>query len=444
MRNINPTLSGHRPVFYGWWLLAGSVVAMALGSGVSFWSFGLYISPLEEEFGWSRAQVSLGFSVSLAISGLTGPLIGRWIDARGPRQAIIVGATLTAATYVLLATTSELWQWYAYNSINAVFRQMMFFIPFQALISRWFDRRRGIALGILGTGFSLGGFVVVPLMRLVIDQVGWDGSFIISGIAVVGVFVPIGLLLVRNSPADVGTVPDGEPSTGDEPYEPRALTGLTLGRALSTPLFWVLALAMMLFFYGLFGWLVHMVPFYESVGISRGVAAALVSIAAGFGIVTRLAFGLLADRIRRIETVAMGMLAFLMAGVTVLLLDSGTAGIAVFIVFWVVGSGGGPLLEPLLLTRAFGLAHFGAILGAFIVVETIGFIISPALAGVIFDSTGSYNWVLVMFLGAFAASFALFYLAARLPHPVIPRPEPAPATNAYPPAPPPGTPEGSA
>jgi sugar phosphate permease len=444
VRNINPTPSGRRKVFYGWWLLAGSVVAMALGSGVSFWSFGLYISPLEEEFGWSRAEVSLGFSVSLLIGGLTGPFIGRWIDARGPRLAIIVGATLTAATYILLATTSELWQWYAYNSLNAVSRQMMFFIPFQALISRWFDRRRGIALGILGTGFSLGGFVVVPLLRLVIDQVGWDGAFIISGIAVVGVFVPIGLLLVRNSPADVGAVPDGEPPTKDEPYQARALTGLTLGRVLSTPLFWVLAFAMMLFFYGLFGWLVHMVPFYESVGVSRGVAAALVSIAAGFGIVTRLAFGLLADRIRRIETVAMGMLAFLMAGVTALLLDSGTAGIAVFIVFWVVGSGGGPLLEPLLLTRAFGLAHFGAILGAFIVVETIGFIISPALAGVIFDSTGSYDWVLVMFLGAFAASFALFYLAARLPHPVIPPPEPAPATNAYPPAPPPGTPEGSA
>ncbi len=440
MQNINPTPSGRPKVFYGWWLLAGSVVAMALGSGVSFWSFGLYISPLEEEFGWSRAEVSLGFSVSLAISGLTGPLIGRWIDTSGPRVAIVVGATLTAATYILLATTSELWQWYAYNSINAVFRQMMFFIPFQALISRWFDRRRGIALGILGTGFSLGGFVVVPLMRLVIDQVGWDGSFIISGIAVVGVFVPIGLLLVRDSPADVGAVPDGEPPPKDEPYQARVLAGLTLGRALSTPLFWVLAFAMMLFFYGLFGWLVHMVPFYESVGISRGVAAALVSAAAGFGIVTRLAFGLLADRIGRIETVAMGMLAFLMAGMTALILDSGTAGIAVFIVFWVVGSGGGPLLEPLLLTRAFGLAHFGAILGAFIVVETIGFIISPALAGVIYDSTGSYDWVLVMFLCAFAASFALFYLAARLPHPVIHPPEPAHATSAYPP----GATEGSA
>ncbi len=160
---------------------------------------------------------------------------------------------------------------------------------------------------------------------------------------------------------------------------------------------------------------------------------------------TRLAFGLLADRVRRIENAAMGLLAFLMAGMTALILDSGTAGIAVFVVFWIVGSGGGPLLEPLLVSRSFGLAHFGAILGALIiVVETIGFTVGPAVAGAIFDSTGSYDWVLVMFLGAFAASFALFSLAARLPLPADPRPQPVPADSADPLPPRPGSPQGSA
>jgi len=273
---INSTIGGKRNTFYGWWILAGSVVAMALGSGVSFWSFGLYIEPLETEFGWSRTEVSLGFSVSLLVSGLTGPFVGRWVDARGPRSAIVVGATLTGATYVLLATTSELWQWYTYQSINAVFRQLMFFIPFQALISRWFDRRRGIALGILGTGFSLGGFVVVPLMRVVIDAYGWDGSFIFSGIVTVAVLVPMGLLLVRNSPADIGAAVDGEPPARDGSQQPRAQTGLTLGQALRTPFFWVLALAMMLFFYGVFGWLVHMVPGLEEPARHRVLLPAVV------------------------------------------------------------------------------------------------------------------------------------------------------------------------
>jgi sugar phosphate permease len=411
-------LSGRRRIFYGWWVLAGSVLAVALGSGVSYWSFGLYIDPLEKEFGWSRTEVALGFSVSLLVSGLSGPLVGKWVDARGPRLSIIVGATLAAATYALLATTKELWQWYGYLSVNAVFREMMLFVPFYSLISRWFDRKRGVALGILGAGFAMGGLIVVPLMNVIIDAVEWDGSFVFSGAAIVAAFLPLGLLLVRNNPADIGAVADGELPASNEPQQHRTLAGLTVGQAVRTPLFWVLALAMTLFFYGMFGWLVHQVPYYESVGISRGVAAALVSIAAGFGIVSRLAFGLLADRIRRVERPAMVLIAFLMAGMTTLMLDSGPAGIVVLLVFWIVGSGGGPLLEPLLLTRAFGLAHFGTIYGVLIVVETIGLITSPTVAGAVFDSTGSYDWVLVMFLGTFTASFALFSIAARLPHPV--------------------------
>jgi len=80
-------ISGRRKVFYGWWLLAAAVAAMALESGVSSWSFGLYGDPLEGEFGWSRAEVALGFSLSLLVSGLVAPLVGRWIDTRGPRSA---------------------------------------------------------------------------------------------------------------------------------------------------------------------------------------------------------------------------------------------------------------------------------------------------------------------------------------------------------------------
>ena len=165
-----------RSVYYGWWLLAGSVVAMALGSGVSFWAFGLYVEPFEDDFGWSRAEVSFAFSIALLSGGVAGRLIGRWIDMRGPREVILVGAVMTALSYALLTTSSELWQWYAFSAVNGVFRQMMFFIPFQALISRWFARRRAMALSILGTGFSLGGVVVVPAMRLVIDSAGWQAS----------------------------------------------------------------------------------------------------------------------------------------------------------------------------------------------------------------------------------------------------------------------------
>lgn len=412
-------LLGRRKIYYGWWLLAASVVAMAFGSGVSFWAFGLYVKPLEAEFGWSRAQVSLGFSVALLVSGVVGPAVGWWIDSRGARSAVLIGAVLTALTYVLLAATSTLWQWYLFQSINAVFRQMMFFIPFQSLVSKWFDRKRGVALSVLATGFSLGGFVVVPIMSLVISRVGWAGSFVFSGVATAVVFLPIGLFVLKDSPADVGAQADGEPAPAEDEPPPEPPAGIPLGAAIRTPLFWVLAAGLSLFFYGMFGWLVHQIPFYESVGISRSSASLLVSAAAGLGIITRLSFGMLADRVPRFEVLAIGLGAFLATSMAVLLVYSGPAGIALFLVLWVVGAGGGPMMEALLLTRAFGVAYFATILGAVVVVETIGQILSPTLAGAIFDSTGSYDWALVMYVGTFLMSISLFYVALKLPRPLL-------------------------
>jgi sugar phosphate permease len=416
LKNFFAVVTGRRKIFYGWWMLAGAVVAMAIGSGVSFWSLGLYVGPLEDEFGWSRAQVTLGFSLSLLVSGLTGPFVGRWIDRRGPRTVILVGSILTSLSYLLLSTTDALWQWYAFQSVNAVFRQMMFIIPFQTLMSRWFERRRGVALSVLGTGFSLGGFAVVPLMRLVISERGWDGSFVVAGIAIAAVYIPLTVFLIRNSPSDVGARPDGAEVPPDgRPLAPPG--GVALGVALRTPLFWALAAALTLFFFGMFGWLVHQVPFYESVGISRSTAAAIVSAAAGLGIFARLTFGYLSDRIGQFERMAMVLSALLMAGMITLLVNSATVGIIVFLTFWICGSSAGPMMEAILLTRAFGLAHFATILGAVVVVETSGQIMSPTIAGAIYDSTGSYDWALVMFMGAYAAAFVLFAVASRLPRP---------------------------
>jgi sugar phosphate permease len=411
-------LTGRRKIYYGWWVAIGSVASMALLSGVSFWSFGLYVEPLEEEFGWSRAQVSFGFSSSILVSGLIGPFVGRWVDARGPRSSIILGAVLTALTYLLLATTSALWQWYLFQSINAVCRQLMFIIPFQALISRWFDRKRGIALAMLGSGFSLGGFAVVPLMNMTIDWVQWQGSFVVAGAATAIVTLPISILLLRNSPEDVGALVDGDRHVEGQSRSPAQVVGVTLGQAIRTPLFWTLAAALTLFFYGMFGWLVHQVPFYESVGISRQAAANIVAVAAFLSIVMRITIGLFADRFARFEVVAMALAGFLFCAMTTLLVNPSPAGIALFVMLWVIGAGAGPMMEALLLTRSFGLRHFGAIFGVVMVVETTGQILSPTVAGAIYDSTGSYDWALIMYMCTFASALLLFAIAWRMPRPI--------------------------
>src|SRR5690606_6213769 len=142
--------------------------------------------------------------------------------------------TMTGATYILLAFTGALWQWYVFSAINAGFRQMTFFIPMQVLVSRWFDRRRGVALSVLGTGFYLGGFLMLPLVALVIDVTDWRGGFLFSGAIVLAIVVPLALLVLRDWPSDKDTYPDGEQRR--EPSRTagtaRHLPGLTLKQAM--------------------------------------------------------------------------------------------------------------------------------------------------------------------------------------------------------------------
>ena len=413
-------------IFYGWWILAASAAALTLMSGVTFWSPTLYIGPLESEFGWSRAQVTGGYSVAFLMMGFSGPLVGRWVDARGSRLVLIAGGVLVGASFLLLARTSSLWQWYLFLSINTAFRQLILFLPIQSLVSRWFVRRRGFALGVLAAASAVGGLVIVPVLRLIIDTYGWETSFVVTGAAVALLFIPLGLFVVRDTPAEMHTYPDGEPPPALEPGATAPPEGVTLSTAIRAPIFWALTAALGVFFFSFFGFMVHLVPYYESVGVSRGSAATLVAIMAGFTIFARLAIGAFADRIDRVERLAMALCTLLMAGMVTLLLDSTLAGISVFLVLFILGSGAGPVLQPLLVMRTFGTSHYGTILGTSIVVQTASMTLSPVIAGAIFDATGSYDRVLVMFLVTFGVALSLFYLASRLPQPWA-RPDAAPA-----------------
>ena len=423
--------------YYGWRVLAAAVLSIATINGLSFWSFGLFIDPLEEEFGWSRATLSLGLSLGLLISGLLSPLIGRAIDHFGPRRVIMIGSTLTGATYLLLASTDNLWQWYLYLIINAAARQMIFIIPFQALISRWFERRRPFAMGLLAMGFFLGGSAVVPIMRVVMDTVEWRGAFIVSGIWLTSVFLLLSLLVIRNQPADVGAFVDGDPpAPGRRSTEPTQ-RGLPLSAAIRTPLFWLYTIALTLLIYGIVGWIVHAVPYYESLDYSPGWAAALVAISAAGGIVSAPVLGYIAGRIISVDKTVLLVPIFLAIAMLTLFVSGGSVlGVAFFLPFLIAGLGWSPVLEAVLFPRAFGVAHFATLMGVVTLIETVGYVGSPTITGWIFDATGSYDIALLMFLGTFAAAIPLLLLAARLPHPTIPEPAPPlPAAVAPAPAP---------
>ena len=330
LRVAGDVVAGRSHVYYGWWVLATATIAMAIGSGVSMSAFGLYVGPFEDEFGWTRAQVSLGFSASVLMGGLSGPLVGYWIDAKGARSAIIVGGALCALSYILLASTQTLWQFYVFYAVHAFCRQLMFFIPFQSLVGQWFRRRRGVALSVLGSGFSIGGFAILPLMAVMIDTLGWRGAYLFSGALVAAFFLPAGLLIIRNRPSDVGEYVDGDAEAVALPAAAAALAeddrSITLKQAMRMPLFWVVAFGFMFLFFGMMGWMVHQVPFYESQGMSRGTAALIVSLSAGASIIARLSMGLVADRFQRFEVAVIGLLGLMFLAMGTLLISTSPLG----------------------------------------------------------------------------------------------------------------------
>lgn len=412
-------VTGRRRIFYGWWILASCVLGLGIVNGISFWSFGLFIQPVEREFGWTRGDVSLGISLSLLVAGLTAPAIGWFVDRRGPRLAILIGAAGTATTYVLLAATQTLWQWYLFMALNGLARHLIFLIPFMALVSRWFDRRRSIAAGISASGLMVGGMVMVPVMRLAIDAFGWNGAFLFVAVLTLAIYLPLAMFVIRDHPADAGERADGEPTVRDEDGREAVLHGLTLAEAARTPLFWTFVAAITLFTFGMATWIVHSVPFYESVGLSPGWAAGLTSLSAGLGIVSRLAAGHVADRLPKLEYGAAGVGALLASSMIVLLVSTSPLALAVFLALFVTGfGGGGALMLTLLLTRGFGVAHFATILGVVMIVETLGLLIGPTAAGSIFDATGSYQGAVLMLFVSFSLSCGLLLLAARLSHPL--------------------------
>lgn len=382
----------------GWWIVIGSAVCMMTSGGLSFWSLGVYVKPLEDEFGWSRAQVSGATSISFLVGGLLGTLSGWVVDRSGVRPPLLFGAAGLGISLFLLAGVQNLWQFYALYACVALSRVWVNYIPFLRLMTRWFPERMGAPLGVMGLGASAAGLIYVPLSTLLVTTVGWRSGYTVSAAILLAVTVPI--ILMLRAPAG-GTGGSRDPA--ERPH-------ISLRQALRMRSFWLLAVALGLFFGGFMSFSFHSVPVFLSRGMSQAEAAGVVSAIALTATIARLTAGPMVDRITRFRLVAplSGLAPAL--GLTVLALGQGLPALALFVLLWAVGTAVGPIMESVLLARMFGTGSFGAILGALGLAEMVGTVIGPYAGGALFDATGSYTWALLLYAGGFLISATAFAL----------------------------------
>jgi MFS family permease len=381
-------------IFYGWWVVAVSILGLSIGPGqFAFASLGLFMVPLGDEFGWDRAQISLALTVFTVALALSLPIAGRGVDRWGSRRILvpsIVACGVGLAAIPLLAT--HLWSLLVIFALIGSLGAGANSLPYMLTISNWFDRRRGLAIGVAMAGAGAGYAYVPPLVQYMIDGYGWrSGYFVLAGITLL-IGVPLIALFLQESPADRGLRPDGLKENPAE-SEPETLLGVDRSEALRTTSFWILFMIFGVMAFSLYGLLPHLVPMLMDRGMDGGKAALVASTIGVTIIVARVIIGYLIDRF---FAPRVALVFFLASAGGIAMLAAGATGPMAYLAAVLIGLSIGAEIDLMafLTTRYFGLRCFGEIYGLMFAALLIGTSFGPIAFGMAFETMGSYVWIL--------------------------------------------------
>ncbi len=402
--------SAERSGLYDGWsiaLVAGLSTGLAIGT-VNY-SFGVFIDPLEEHFGWSRTQTNTALTFGVA-SALASPLVGRLLDRFGSGPVMAGSLGLVMAGFFTIASMTNLWQFYAGALLLFLGLPGAMVMPTGRLISIWFPGIRGRMMGFVLAGENVGGLAMVSLAALVVGAYGWRMGYVVFAVLLLSIVVLV-LAFVRDSSSDVAAA-QGKRWAPAVVRDDRADTsvGYSLREVLRTRSYYFLAVGHAVPMMSFSAFLTQLIPHLEAEGISSGTAASGVMVLAGFGIVSKLTFGPLSEKItaRWSMSICLGIQA---VGLWLLIAVGGSNAVWFVIAFIGMGFGAIGALMPLTVAEAYGLRHFGSILGFTAMLGVGPMIIGPLMAGVVFDHYGAYDVAFIIMsvaltLGALSMALA--------------------------------------
>lgn len=399
------------PRYYGWTVLAACSSALFGAVALSNPVLGAFVEPLEEAFGWSRTELSIGLTAGMFGSAATAPLVGMLLDRHGGRWVMASAALVMCAVLLLLATMQTPWQFTALYAIGRMVQGSAVRGATYVVASNWFVRRRPLANGVVSTAERVGQGTLPLALSFLIAGVGWRaGWFALSVAVLVFSVIPI-VWWVRRRPEDHGLLPDGDPGSGVVSHDLES--DLTLREAVRTPGYWSLASALVLF--TLAGAVVnfHTIPLLQEQGLSLSEAAGAVTAFSVAGIGGGLLAGPVASRVtsRRAFAGALAMqaVAVLLLGNAATPLEASGAALLYGLPFGAAIPLGNTVVADLFGRRALGTIR-GSIEPAQLPMMALG----PLAVSVWFDASGSYGGPVVFVAVAFALA-ALALLAVRPP-----------------------------
>jgi OFA family oxalate/formate antiporter-like MFS transporter len=387
--------------FYGWVIVTASFVILTVAYGVQF-SYGVFLPHIMADLGLSRVQATAPFSLYVLVYTVMGLVSGTATDRLGPRVVVLAGAGLLGLGYCLLATASSQWQIFLFLSLIAGIGMSAVFVPVNATVVRWFTRRRGAALGISGTGVNAALLFGPLLAAAAIPWLGWRMVLLLLGLAGAAMIAACALVLVRD-PEARNLVPDGMPpgapndTDADNDVDTDAVqkhavgeVSWTLRQAVSTGAFWIITGVYVLTWIMLFFPFVHLPILAAERGHDATTAASLVAAMGLGGIVGRLLFGWLGDRVGRRHSLHLAL--FVQVAAFLLFTVSGSLAYLYFAAaLYIAGSSSATSLYPAVIADHFGRGHIGAITGVSFAIAGAATAIGPLLAGWIRDTTGTYQ-----------------------------------------------------
>lgn len=372
--------------FPGWRVVGASFVCLSVTAGLGFYGLAVYLTVLSRERGWSVGSISAAGTLFFFVSGLAGLLAARAMARRDVRHVVIFGAVTGAVALALLGRVQEIWHVYAVYALLSVGHTFAGLVPATTVVTRWFHVKRSQALAAASTGLSVGGMVLTPLAKWLLDRNGMaDTAIWLAVIWFVGI-VPVTLLFLRGDPEAEGWHPDGaRVSSGPAP----ASTSTAYDVAVRSRFFLLVTAAYTLILAAQVGGIQQLVKLVEERS-GASLATVATTVLAGTSVLARLAGGQIAAR------VAMPTFTVVMAAlqgsalVWIALVDASVPMFAGIVLFGAT-VGNLLMLHPLLIAQQFGPEHYARIFSRSQFVVFLGTAAGPYLLGAIHDATDGYR-----------------------------------------------------
>jgi MFS family permease len=411
-------------MFYGWYITIAGLVSYTLGYGARY-SFSVLFPALLEEFKWPRDATAAMLSVHILAYGLVSPIAGYLVDRTGPRKTMVCGASILSLGLILSCWGNNLWHFYlSFGVLSGAGLCLMGSVPFTTVIRNWFERKRGLALSIIFCGAGMG-FIFYPPIAWLIDSLGWRGTFLIEGIVLGAIMIPLIVWVVRYHPEEKGLVQDGTDScegvirkkseTVVQILDPEwARVEWTVAKAVKTKRFWFMALTT----FSLWGVMEHIlvahhVAYAIDAGFPRIYASSVLSL---FGIL--FAFGsmagLISDRIGRELTITIGTVVGISAIIVLMLIKDASQPWMLYYYSLALGVGIG-ITAPTIaaaVTDIFQGPKVGFVIGWIWLAFAVGGAIGPWFGGWLFEIYGNYFLAFLVAIILYVLACVAVWLAA--------------------------------